>query len=224
MSRRDLFEKMGGLGRRTSGFEKGKTRRGLLGRGAKDIAAFGTVHFESIRDDEYNHLTIPRSLKCRFDGAKPRKADKTIRSRLGVPRGINGTVVTFEVERQFNVPQHSTLLADFSRYYSLRDIFSSPGRSVVLVDRSQGREDPLIYKYPEGQVVFDKDITVPGYAGATAHLTIREHETSIRASPFAVPRRHLDQERRYYTRLHVFQPRVRAARMAIHRVTRVRLY
>jgi hypothetical protein len=30
MSQEELFEKMGGLGRRTSGFEKGKKRRGLL--------------------------------------------------------------------------------------------------------------------------------------------------------------------------------------------------
>jgi hypothetical protein len=62
MNRRELFEKMGGLGVRASGFEKGKKRRGLHGRGAKDVAAFGTVHFESIKDEdvECTHiLTLP---------------------------------------------------------------------------------------------------------------------------------------------------------------------
>jgi hypothetical protein len=41
------------LGARTSGFESGERVRGNLGRGAKDLAAFGTVTFESISDDKY---------------------------------------------------------------------------------------------------------------------------------------------------------------------------
>lgn len=41
------------LGGRTSGFESGESRRGNLGRGAKDLAAFGEVTFESIVDKEY---------------------------------------------------------------------------------------------------------------------------------------------------------------------------
>lgn len=176
MSREELFEKMGGLGRRTSGFEKGKKRRGLLGRGAKDIAAFGTVHFESIKNDEYNHLIIPHSLICRFEGNKPLKTTKEIREKLGIPKG-NGTIVTIEVNSQFNIPHHTNLVEDFSRYYSLRDIFSNPNRIVVLKDLSQNRDDQLIYKYPDGEVVFDEDFAVPSYPNAAAHLTIRKHET-----------------------------------------------
>lgn len=73
MNRQEMFYKLGTLGRRTSGFEKGKARRGLHGRGARDIAAFGTVHFESIKDEEYNHLIIPPSLKCRFTEDRAKK-------------------------------------------------------------------------------------------------------------------------------------------------------
>ncbi|MFN8385663.1 MAG: hypothetical protein U0X92_04475 [Anaerolineales bacterium] len=176
MSREELFEKMGGLGRRTSGFEKGKKRRGLLGRGAKDVAAFGTVHFESIKNDEYNHLIIPHSLKCRFDGDKPLKATSEIRERLHIPKG-NGTVVTIEVNSQFIIPNHAKLVGDFSRYYSLRDIFSNSNRTVVMKDLSQNREDPLIYKNPDGQIIFNEDFVVPSYPKAIAHLIIRKHET-----------------------------------------------
>ena len=50
MDRAEMYQKLGALGERTSGFEKGKPRRGLHGRGARDVAAFGTVHFESIKN------------------------------------------------------------------------------------------------------------------------------------------------------------------------------
>ena len=176
MSRQELFEKMGGLGGRTSGFEEGKSRRGLHGRGAKDVAAFGTVHFECIKDGEYNHLKIPPSLQCQFMNAKPIKANEQLRKKLGIRNG-NGTVVTIEVNSRFNIPHHAKLLEQFSRYYSLRDIFSNQHREVMLVDISKKREDRLHYKYPEGKVVYDDDLIIPNYTEAKAHLTIRQHET-----------------------------------------------
>lgn len=179
ISREEMFYKLGTLGRRTSGFEKGKARRGLHGRGARDIAAFGIVHFESIKNEEYNHLLIPLSLKCHFTEPRTIKAtQETRRDKLGILRG-NGTVVMIEVESRFKIPQHETLLKNFSRYYALRDIFSNPDRKITLVDLSANREDRLIYKYPEGEVVFDDWVKVPSYPEAKAHLTIRQH-----SSPF----------------------------------------
>lgn len=176
MSRQELHEKMGGLGGRTSGSELGKKRRGLHGRGAKDIAAFGTVHFECIKDNEYNHLIIPPSLTCEFKGDKAVKATDEMRNRLGITKG-NGTVVTLEVNKRFNVPQHGKLVEELSRYYSLRDIFSNPNREVTLRDMTQGRKDRLLYKYPAGEVIYDEEFLVPEYPDAKAHILIRKHET-----------------------------------------------
>ncbi len=82
MTRREMFDKLGILGKRTSGFEMGKARRGLHGRGARDIACFGAVHFESIKDDEYNHLIIPPSLRCRFAEPRAKKSPKIRREDL----------------------------------------------------------------------------------------------------------------------------------------------
>lgn len=178
MNRQEMFYKLGTLGRRTSGFEKGKARRGLHGRGARDIAAFGTVHFESIKDEEYNHLIIPPSLKCRFTEDRAKKATQEIHRRLGILRD-NGTVVTIEVDNRFKIPLHETLLEEFCRYYSLRDLFCSPNRQVALVDLNKGREDPLIYRYPPGEVVFHDNVAIPDYPGVVAELVIREHATSF---------------------------------------------
>ncbi|MBM4136173.1 MAG: hypothetical protein FJ241_04995 [Nitrospira sp.] len=178
MNRLEMYNKLGELGKRTSGFETGKLRRGLHGRGARDVAAFGIIHFESIKYEEYNHLIIPPSLKCRFTEPRHKKVTEEIRKKLGIPRG-NGTVVTVEVESRFKVPQHETLLKEFYRYYSLRDLFSNANREVVLVDLNKNREDPLRYSYPTGEVVFNKDFSVPGYSGVTAHLVIRKHTSSF---------------------------------------------
>ncbi len=179
MNREDMFLKLGTLGKRTSGFEKGKPRRGLHGRGARDVAAFGTVHFESIKDEEYNHLVIPPfSLKCRFTEPHPKKVTSDIRKKLGIPRG-NGTAVTIEVESRFRIPQHEPLLEDFPGYYSLRNIFSNPRREVILADLNKNREGRLLYKSPSGEIVFDDDIKIPDYPMAEVHLTIHKHPTAF---------------------------------------------
>jgi hypothetical protein len=177
MNREEMYLELGEeLGKRTSGFEKGKPRRGLHGRGARDVAAFGTVHFESIKEDEYNHLIIPPSLICSFTEKRPRKVTDNIRSKMGIPRG-NGTVVTIEVANRFRIPQHEKLLTDFSRYYSLRDLFSNQSRELILMDLNRDRADRLLYKYPDGKIIFDNDLLIPDYPEAKAHLKLYEHST-----------------------------------------------
>jgi hypothetical protein len=173
------------LGKRTSGFEKGKARRGLHGRGARDIVAFGAVHFDSIKDGRYNRLSIPPSLHWSFSGETkehPITVTQYIRDELGMPKG-DGTVVTIEVESRFPVPQHQRLVGDFSRYFSLRDIFSNPARDVTLIDLNQGKECQLKYNFPKGETVFDEEITIPNYPEAKAHFVIYEHSSAFQQEP-----------------------------------------
>jgi hypothetical protein len=176
MTRKELFDKLGVLGRRTSGFEIGKARRGLHGRGARDIACFGTVHFESIKGDEYNHLIIPSSLRCRFTHPRHQKVTEDLRKKHGIPRS-NGTMVTIEVDSRFPIPHHETLIESFPLYYSLRDLLSNPNREVTLLDINTELKSHLHYSYPDGEIVFDNDISFPEYPGVKAHLTIRRHDT-----------------------------------------------
>jgi hypothetical protein len=175
MDKAELYRKVGRLGRRESGFEKGKARRGIHGRGARDAAAFGTIHFESIKDDRYNHLILPPSLQFEWENPGPIRATKQRRKKLGIAGA--GTVVTIEVESRFKIPHHESLLRDLSRYYSLRDLFSKESREVVLVDLNQEREDRLRYVPPEGEVVFDDHFSVPDYPDSEVHMVVRRHET-----------------------------------------------
>lgn len=178
MNRDELYNNLGELGKRTSGFELGKLRRGLHGRGARDVAAFGAVHFQSIKDNYYNHLEIPLSLKCRFKNKRQQKVTKNIREELGIKRG-NGTVVTMYVEGRFKIPQHDTLVKDFRRYYCLRDIFSNSNREVILSDSNKKRKDKLIYTYTPGEIVLQDEYTIPSYPQAKFRVIIRKHNSAF---------------------------------------------
>jgi hypothetical protein len=160
---------IGDIGTRTSGFEEGARVRGNLGRGAKDLAAFGPVTFESICEGYYSMMTLEPDGS--FDDPVERKATDADRDHLGVPRG-SGTVVTVVVEGRFRCPQHRTLLDRLSKHYQLRDINSDPRRELTLVDLNDGTTDGIRYGRPSLTQVLTRDLTVPGYEDATASVTI----------------------------------------------------
>ena len=78
-----MKEAIGGLGGRTSGFESGADVRGNLGRGAKDLAAFGDVVFESVCDGRYSCMTL--EMDGSYDDPLDRSVTADDRDRLGIP-------------------------------------------------------------------------------------------------------------------------------------------
>lgn len=159
----------GQLGTRSSGFESGEAVRGNLGRGAKDVAAFGPVTFESICDGYYSMMVLEPDGT--FDDPIERRATEDDRERLGIPRG-SGTVVTVAGDPQrFKCPQHKTLVDKLSRHYQLRDINSDPRREVTLVDLNQDQSDSIRYGLSSLSEVVACDIEIPGY-DAVASLRI----------------------------------------------------
>jgi len=168
---KDAIVKLGG---RTSGFESGEAVRGNQGRGAKDLAAFGTVSFESIADDRYSKLTLEQTGNYDLDPAD-RKLDDGIRERLGIPRG-SGTVVTIQVLDSIRCPQHPKLLERLSKHFQLRDILSDPRREVMLVNVGKDKGVTLRYAYPSLAVAFQGELAIPDYPEVTATLTIYRNE------------------------------------------------
>jgi hypothetical protein len=174
MSAGKMREAFASLGGRTSGFESGEKVRGNLGRGAKDLAAFGKVVFESICDDKYSKLALEPTGDFVLD-PQDRKADTAIREQLGIPRG-NGTVVTMHVEPNIRCPQHAKLHDRLSKHFQLRDILSDPRRDVTLVNVGKDEGVTLRYSYPSLPVVFQGELAVPGYPDATVTVTIYRNE------------------------------------------------
>ena len=170
----ELNEKIGGLGGRTSGFESGQDVRGNLGRGAKDLAAFGPVQFESISNQQFARLLL--EVDGTYDDPLEHKATQFDRNRIGVPRG-NGTMVSVTIDEQFKIPQHANLLSKLSSHFQLRDINSDPRREVTLVDLNSGKTDAVRYGKPSLPEIYSADLSIDGYPEAVATLTLyRNHE------------------------------------------------
>lgn len=168
MSAKDLEEKITKLGKRTSGFELGENKRGNLGRGAKDVTAFGNVEFISIHKNKYSKLSL------KTDGlweTTEKDATKEDRKKLGIPKD-NGTVVIINAEPNIKCPRHDNLLRRLATHFQLRDILSDSTRRVELVNLNTRKRKSIIYEYPELPIVFDQDIDIPDYPEAKAHLII----------------------------------------------------
>jgi hypothetical protein len=162
------------LGGRTSGFEAGESVRGNLGRGAKDLAAFGQVAFESICDGRYSRLTLEQTGDYHL--ASERDATDEDREALHIPKG-NGTVVTIYVTENNRCPRHARLIEKLTKHYQLRDILSDSRREVYLVDLNRDESVTLRHAHPPLQVVFSGEVGIDGYPEATAVITIyRNHE------------------------------------------------
>lgn len=168
MSAQRMKEAIEGLGGRTSGFEEGRDVRGNLGRGAKDLAAFGRVIFESICEGRYSRMILEETGETRLAEAS---ASTEIRDRLGIPRG-NGTVVTMEIRENIRCPRHSRLREKLATHFQLRDILADPRREVILVDANRDTSEVLRYAYPTLQEVFSDELEIDGYPDASAVLTI----------------------------------------------------
>lgn len=165
MTMRELEDRLGKMGERTSGFETGVERRGLFGRGAKDIVHFGPARWESVKAKKRSFLEL--LYEGRFTG----------RAEVGVlgdePRERPGTVATLHVQPRFRVPQHDTLLRRLRNHYALRPILLDvKGREVLLADASQDRNDKIRFALPKAELIAKEDIPIPGYDGEEVSLQL----------------------------------------------------
>jgi hypothetical protein len=171
MAQADMTSKITKLADRVSGFESGRAVRGNLGRGAKDVSAFGPTTYESIKDGHYAYLELLPT--GRYQALKKsRLATAEDRQRLGIPRG-NGTVVTVQVGARVRCPQHNTLVDRLSKHYQLRDIMADPKREVWLANVNTGDAERIRYSTPASLPLREMDLAIAGYSGVTARLEIR---------------------------------------------------
>ena len=159
MTRSEIEERLGTLGGRTSGFEEGAERRGLFGRGAKDVAHFGPVSWESRRNGEYTRFNI-QNASNQYRIEKLPKAE---------PRD-KGTTVTLEIQPRFRIPQQATLVDRLKRHYALRPILEDrKGRELTVDDVK------IVYEPPLGKVLIDSEkLPIRDYADHECVVTIYE--------------------------------------------------
>jgi hypothetical protein len=171
MSLKQMKSRLGELGGRSSGFESGQAVRGTLGRGAKDLPAFGPTLWESVKADQYAALQILPTGE--IDALpRPRRVTQQDRRRLGIPRG-NGMAVTVRVRDNVRCPNHATLRRRLSCHFQLRDIMADPEREVLLSNvNNPSEKDRLRYVLLQMDLLRSTNLAIEGYPGVQASLDV----------------------------------------------------
>ncbi len=138
-------------------------------RGAKDLAAFGPVLFESIHDGRYVRMLLEEDGT--YDDPLDRKARDEDRSDLGIPRG-SGTTVRVQVSERFKCPQHQRCWRDFHFTINCATSNSDPRREIISVDLNSSRSDSIRYGKPALPEAAAVELAIDGYPDAAASLTV----------------------------------------------------
>jgi hypothetical protein len=175
----EMERRLGTIGARTSGFERGAHVRGNRGRGAKDLAAYGAVRWDSISDGSYGVIEIERDGRYRV-AREPQPATRELRERLGIVQ--NGTLVTISCRGNVARPRFETMLNRLERLVPLRDIMQNPDRTVTLVYLDDA---PIRLRYtPDDTLkrVAHEELEVAGYPGP-AVLDLYESREPLPGGP-----------------------------------------
>ena len=178
-----------------SGFEEGKSVRGLFGRGLKEaILALGKGEIYTIKDDKLSKAILwagPKGGKYRppKDSHTPSEEE---REELGIIEG-NGTVVRITVTNEkIKCPDRKTFLPQIINHYALRDINLPTDRKVILEFESPEKKGlkyrcPISYTTPKGKKIVEQSIKIPDY-GDNVEIKIYESDEELESpynNPFA---------------------------------------
>lgn len=163
----------------TSGFEKGKSVRGLFGRGLKEtIIALGEGEIKTIKNGKEckTKLWFDKKIK------KPRYDDELLEDVRDTSEK-HGTEIKINITNQkIKIPECEKFRDQISRHYALRDINSSKYREITLVfddlKRKARSTIPIIFSYPEAKKVKEEDVSLPGY-GDKVKILIYESQKPL---------------------------------------------
>jgi len=178
-----------------SGFEHGKSVRGLFGRGLKEaIIALGKGEIYSIKDDKLSiaEVWIDKKPRRRLI-EKAYTPTEEEREEIGITEG-NGTAVRIIVTNdKIKCPDLKTFLPQITNHYALRDINSATDRKVILEFESPEKHDlkmvkTISYEAPmTKEKLVDQSIKIPAY-GDNIELRIYESDHKLESpynNPFA---------------------------------------
>ena len=180
-----------------SGFEEGKSVRGLFGRGLKEaIIALGKGEIYSIKDDKLSIAEVWTDKKTN----KPKRKliekaytpSKEEREEISITQG-NGTAVKIIVTNEkIKCPTLGNFSHQLANHYALRDINSTSNRKIRLEFESPGQKnekmfETISYEKPKSKKIFDQKLKLPGY-GDKIQVKIYESDIELESpynNPFA---------------------------------------
>jgi len=181
MTRAEL-QKAVKFGAETSGFEEGRTVRGLFGRGLKEaIISLGEGEIYTIKHGTLNAARIwwdEREGKAKY-GLSEEVLNPPTEHRHGIGEG-NGTFVAIDVKNErMRIPEFNTFKRQISDHYALRGITSSDKRGVFLLFEdlkraltiSPSERSNVRFESPSGEKVYEGKVNIPGW-GASIEIKV----------------------------------------------------
>lgn len=160
------FAVLGGENRQ---FMDGEHVRGLLGRGAKDVAGMGQVRFESIHNGLYSSFVLDNSGGWKLLAAdRPPRAEDWDRLRL--KPGAAGLTATMLVKKAYRVPPQRDLAEKIRDHVQLRKLVGR--RQVILEDHRKALPAIVIDPRVEvGETIIESSLPLGGgYGNVTLSL------------------------------------------------------
>lgn len=173
----------------TSGFIKGKTVRGLFGRGLKEtIIALGKGEIKSFKNGKCyrTRLWVDQRTK------RPQYDDEMLKESLDTTNK-NGTEIIIDIDNEkIKVAEFENFKFQLCNHYALREINSSINREIHLTFEDKKRRSKntakISFKYPEGKPVKKEEINLSGY-GDKLSLIVYEANLPLespRNNPFGL--------------------------------------
>jgi len=158
---KDELEKALEFAGETSGFESGKSVRGLFGRGLKEaVLALGEGEIKVIRDGQMRRtrLYMGEHEKALYDDELLEKVENT--------HERNGTEINIKItNNKIKIPEYKMFREQISNHFALRDICNR--RKIILIFRDKKRglteQSPLSFSRPPGTKVYEENVKLPIY-------------------------------------------------------------
>jgi len=180
MGSEKMDEAVGFYGAETHGFKAGEGGRSFFGRGLKEaILSMGQGFVRSIHNNFY-HESVLNIQK--YEREVPKEAIQLYKDKVEIPS--HGTQVTLIADRKgIKIPQFETLKRSLELHYALRDILSSPKRSVSLIELGNNNEVKneveLSYVKPKGNLVIEEVKKLEDFEGAEVSLKVYKAQESL---------------------------------------------
>lgn len=159
--------------------------RGLLGRGAKDVASLGRLSVETIKEGKYSALELDMTGEFRLVAADD-EPPSDARERMCLDGGQSGLSASIHVRPQIRLPGATVLERSLSRHAQLRDLLGR--RRVSLIDHRQVAKTwsgQLRPPAETGHFILDEQVQVAGYEVVRLRVRRLEHADQEAVSPWS---------------------------------------
>lgn len=168
-------------------YTSSKESRGFFSRGSKDISALGNVTFRSIKNNKFSEVTISTNAEGKVNHVDLDATNK-IRNDLQIKE--NGLEVSIDIISSKNIDSPKFLINRFTKYFSLRKIFSDTSTKIKLEVKNFKHDKynkiyDLTYSFPKGIMILYLTYSLPSYPDAEILFMLNKSTNELHTDEYS---------------------------------------